>query len=368
MPSLFDLDPATAEETLGARYRVKQLFEGLFEKALPVTEITNLPLRLRAQLDNDYPLSLSEVTMTTSDDMATRKWLYEIDGGYRIETVLMEYPHRATACISTQAGCAMACSFCATGQGGFGRQLTTAEIVEQVYRAKQAALPRRLSNIVMMGMGEPLANYRSLMGALRVIVDRFGISPRRITVSTVGVVPGIKRLATEGLPLTLAVSLHAANDHDRSEIIPLNRRYPIEQIVASCEEWTAATSRLVSLEWAMIADFNDTQRAADELGTIARRLRAHVNLIPLNPTPGYLVRGSTRDRVLAFQRTLQANDVRCTIRSTRGQTIDAACGQLAMRTEPMTIRRRSNPRLTACTTSSNEDRSQPIERQQGVSR
>jgi 23S rRNA (adenine2503-C2)-methyltransferase len=184
-----------------------------------------------------------------------------------------------------------------------------------------------------MGMGEPLANYRAVVPAIRIIVERFGISPRRITISTVGVVPGIERLATEGLALTLAVSLHAANDRDRSEIIPLNRRYPIEQIVASCERWTAATSRLVSLEWAMIDGFNDTPDALTELSAIARRLRAHVNLIPLNPTPGYLVLGSTRERVLAFQRGLQANEVRCTVRSTRGQTIDAACGQLAMRTE-----------------------------------
>ncbi|WP_423782866.1 23S rRNA (adenine(2503)-C(2))-methyltransferase RlmN [Ferrimicrobium acidiphilum] len=333
VPSLFDLDHAVAEEVLGARYRADQLFEGLFQKALPVSAITNLPLRLRAQLDTDYPLGLNELSVTLSDDMTTRKWLYEIDGGHRIETVLMEYPRRATVCISTQAGCAMACSFCATGQGGFGRQLTTAEIIEQVYRAKQAALPRRLSNIVLMGMGEPLANYRAVVAAIRIIVERFGISPRRITISTVGVVPGIERLAKEGLALTLAVSLHAANDHDRSEIIPLNRRYTIEQIVASCERWTAATSRLVSLEWAMIDSFNDTPDALDELSAIARRLRAHVNLIPLNPTPGYLVRGSTRERVLAFQRGLQANEVRCTVRSTRGQTIDAACGQLAMRTE-----------------------------------
>ena len=331
MPSLFDLDRAAAESVLGARYRADQLFEGLFDKALPVTDITSLPARLRMELADEFPLSLKELTVTASDDATTRKWLYEVGGGYRIETVLMEYPQRATACISTQAGCAMACSFCATGQGGFGRHLSPAEIIEQVYLAKQAALPRRLSNIVLMGMGEPLANYRSVAVALHLIVERFNISARRITISTVGVVPGIDRLALEGLPLTLAVSLHAANDEDRSSIIPLNRRYPIERVVTSCEGWTKATSRRISLEWAMIDGFNDTPKALTELTTIARRLRAHVNLIPLNPTPGYLVQGSTRDRVLAFQRGLQDSGVRCTVRSTRGQAIDAACGQLAMR-------------------------------------
>ncbi|MCI2974662.1 MAG: 23S rRNA (adenine(2503)-C(2))-methyltransferase RlmN [Ferrimicrobium sp.] len=343
MPSIFDLDHDGAATALGARYRADQLFEGLFDKALPVAEITSLPVRLRNELEREYPLGLNELTATTSDDASTRKWLFAIDGGHRIETVLMEYPQRATVCISTQAGCAMACSFCATGQGGFGRQLTSAEIIEQVYRAKQAALPRRLSNIVLMGMGEPLANYRSVALALHAIVERFKISPRRITVSTVGVVPGIERLAKEGLPLTLAVSLHAANDEDRSTIIPLNRRYPIERIVTSCERWTKATSRLISLEWAMIDGFNDTPKALAELTEIALRLRAHVNLIPLNPTPGYLVRGSTRDRVIAFQRGLQANGIRTTIRSTRGQSIDAACGQLAMRDTATQIRHRSRP-------------------------
>jgi 23S rRNA (adenine2503-C2)-methyltransferase len=343
MPSIFDLDHDGAAAALGARYRADQLFEGLFDKALPVAEITSLPVRLRNELEREYPLGLNELTATTSDDASTRKWLFAIDGGHRIETVLMEYPQRATVCISTQAGCAMACSFCATGQGGFGRQLTSAEIIEQVYRAKQAALPRRLSNIVLMGMGEPLANYRSVAPALHAIVERFKISPRRITVSTVGVVPGIERLAKEGLPLTLAVSLHAANDEDRSTIIPLNRRYPIDRIVASCERWTEATSRLISLEWAMIDGFNDTPKALAELTAIALRLRAHVNLIPLNPTPGYLVRGSTRDRVIAFQRGLQANGIRTTIRSTRGQSIDAACGQLAMRDTATQIRHRPRP-------------------------
>jgi 23S rRNA (adenine2503-C2)-methyltransferase len=339
MPSLFELEITTAEETLGARYRVQQLFDGLYKQALPVSEITTLPRDLRDQLAIEFPMHLHELTRTSADDATTQKWLFEISGGHRIETVLMEYPDRATVCISTQAGCAMACSFCATGQGGFGRQLTTAEIIEQVYRAKQATLPRRLSNVVMMGMGEPLANFRAVANAIHIMVERFGISPRRITVSTVGVVPGIERLAAEGLPLTLAVSLHAANDHDRSEIIPLNRRYPIERIVTACEAWTSATSRLVSLEWAMIDGFNDTSSSLRELIEIAKRLRAHVNLIPLNPTPGYLVRGSTQERVHAFQHDLQASGVRCTIRSTRGQSIDAACGQLAMRQDATQIRK-----------------------------
>jgi 23S rRNA (adenine2503-C2)-methyltransferase len=267
-----------------------------------------------------------------SADGQTTKWLWALPDGARIETVLMLYPGRATVCVSSQAGCAMACRFCATGQGGFARNLSAGEIVEQVVAARKAALPHRLGNVVFMGMGEPLANYARTWRAVELVHAGLGISARHITLSTVGVVPGIRRLSTEALPVNLAVSLHAARDSLRDELVPLNRRYPLATLMEACSAYVQARNRRLSFEWALIDGVNDTGRDADELSRLAVPLRAHVNLIPLNPTPGYLGKGTPPAGVAAFKDMLVALGVNATVRDNRGTDIDAACGQLAGRT------------------------------------
>jgi 23S rRNA (adenine2503-C2)-methyltransferase len=223
----------------------------------------------------------------------------------------------------------MACQFCATGQAGFQRHLTTGEIVEQVAVAMRSARPRRLSNVVFMGMGEPLANYDRVWAAVQRLHAEMGLSARHLTLSTVGLVPGIRRLAGEALPVNLAVSLHAANDELRDELVPINRRYPLDALAAACAEYVAASGRRLSIEWALIHGVNDRPQDVAELAAFARPLAAHVNLIPLNPTPGYAVVGSSPDRVRAFRDDLTARGVNATVRVTRGADIDAACGQLA---------------------------------------
>lgn len=315
------------------RFRVDQVWKGLFDELLSPNEMTNLPKDLRARLDADLPLALTPVTETTADRGDTLKYLWELDGGSRIETVLMLYPDRATVCVSTQAGCAMACGFCATGQAGFTRHLSSGEIVEQVARASRRAkdMGRRVSNVVYMGMGEPLANEEPVWQSLVRLHDDCGISARHLTVSTVGVVPGIRKLASRPMPVNLAVSLHAANDALRDALVPINKRYPISDLMAACGEYLEAKGRRLSFEWAMIDQVNDRPSDAVELATLCRSLRlpAHVNLIPLNPTPGYPVRGSSRARVQAFRDQLESIGVNATVRQNRGTDIAAACGQLA---------------------------------------
>jgi 23S rRNA (adenine2503-C2)-methyltransferase len=232
----------------------------------------------------------------------------------------------------------MACGFCATGQAGFERHLTAGEIVEQVVVAARWSRDRerRLSNVVFMGMGEPLANYDRTWSAVERIHDAIGLSARHLTLSTVGVVPGILRLAEEALPVNLAVSLHAADDGLRDELVPLNRRYPLAELADACRRYIDATRRRLSFEWALIAGVNDTEQQARRLAGYARPLGAHVNLIPLNPTPGYPTRGSSPAAVREFHRLLQALGVNATVRRTRGTEIDAACGQL--RASQVTLR------------------------------
>ncbi len=312
-------------------YRARQVWDGLHRRALRPAEMSDLPLGLRAELDELLPAALSEVERHTTDGGGTVKWLFGLHDGRRVETVLMAYPGRVTVCVSTQAGCAMGCAFCATGQAGFDRQLTAGEIVEQVVAAVRAARPRRVSNVVFMGMGEPLANYERTWAAVERIHGDVGISARHLTVSTVGLVPGIRRLAAEPLPVNLAVSLHAANDALRDRLVPINRRYPLGELAEACAAYVGATGRRLSIEWAMIDGTNDRPSDMAELARFARPLGAHVNLIPLNATPGYPVRGSPPLRVAGARQELERLGVRTTIRSTRGAEIDAACGQLAAR-------------------------------------
>ncbi len=331
MPAPYDLERDQLALLLEGEpgYRARQVWEGLHARVQRPEEMTELPAALRGALAEALPPALREVARRTADGGRTTKWLWTLHDDARVETVLMHYPDRVTVCVSTQAGCAMACQFCATGQAGFRRHLTQGEIVEQVAVAMREARPRRLSNVVFMGMGEPLANYDRVWGAVVRLHGDMGLSARHLTVSTVGLVPGIRRLATETLPVNLAVSLHAANDELRDELVPINRRYPLEELALACAGYVAASGRRLSIEWALIDAVNDRGKDASELAAFSRPLGAHVNLIPLNPTPGYPVVGSPPPRVRHFRDQLVSLGVNATIRATRGADIDAACGQLA---------------------------------------
>jgi 23S rRNA (adenine2503-C2)-methyltransferase len=315
------------------RYRIDQLWQGLYQQLAVPAELTSLPKALRARLDDELPLALTEEVRRVSDDGDTVKYLWQLHDGSRIETVLMLYPDRVTVCVSSQAGCAMGCGFCATGQAGFTRHLTVGEIVEQVARASREArsMGRRLANVVFMGMGEPMANEQNVWAAIERIHGDLGLSARHLTISTIGIVPGIRALSGRPLPVNLAVSLHAANDELRDQLIPMNKRYPLDMLIEACSDYLKVKGRRISFEWALIDGLNDRDRDADELARLCRRfhLPAHVNLIPLNPTPGWPTKGSSASRVREFRQLLDDRGVNATVRRNRGTDIDAACGQLA---------------------------------------
>ncbi len=331
VPGLYEIDRSALEEVLSGQppYRVSQVWDGLYRQLRLPEEMTELPQALRRGLAEALPPALTATARRASDDGATTKWLWSLPDGTNIETVLMHYGRRTTVCVSSQAGCAMRCGFCATGQAGFVRHLSSGEIVEQVLAAARAARPRRLTNVVFMGMGEPLANFDAVWESVRRLHDDMGISARHLTLSTVGIVPGIRRLAAETLPVNLAVSLHAANDELRDRLVPVNRRYPLEVLAEACAHYLRSTHRRLSFEWALIDGVNDRPSDVEELARYALPLRAHVNLIPLNPTPGFPTRGTGRPGVLRFARALRGSGVNATVRATRGVEIDAACGQLA---------------------------------------
>ena|SRR5690625_1187502 len=344
-----DLDPAgraEAVEQLGLpAFRGNQLGQQYFGRLeADPDRMTDLPAALREQIGEDlFPPLASSVRHVTADDGATRKTLWKLHDGSLVESVLMRYPERATVCISSQAGCGMACPFCATGQGGLQRNLSTAEILEQVRVAARDLRdgvvpggPGRVSNVVFMGMGEPLANYKRVLAAVRGIVapapSGFGLAQRAVTVSTVGVVPAIHRLAEEGLQVTLAVSLHTPDDELRDTLVPVNNRWPVTEVMDAARHFADATGRRVSIEYALIRDVNDQVWRAELLGRLlSRRLgrMAHVNVIPLNPTPGSQWDASPRHQQDAFVAAVREAGVSCTVRDTRGQEIAAACGQLA---------------------------------------
>ena len=345
---LADLDSAArraavAELGLPA-YRADQLSRHYFGRLqTDAAEMTDLPEAMRAQLGAALlPPLVTPVRELSCDDGTTRKTLWKAMDGTRAETVLMGYPDRATVCVSSQAGCGMACPFCATGQGGLQRNLSTGEIVEQV-RAGAAAVrdgalggPRRLSNVVFMGMGEPLANYKRVVDALRRITEPapsgLGIAARSVTVSTVGLVPAIERLTGEGLQVTLAVSLHTPDDELRNTLVPVNTRWPVAQVLGAARGYAERTGRRVSIEYALIRGVNDQPWRADLLGRLLRTelgQLVHVNLIPLNPTPGSEWDASPLPVQEEFVARVRAAGVACTVRDTRGREIAAACGQLA---------------------------------------
>jgi len=332
----------TAPEDLGELldgepgYRIDQLRHWLYRTpVLSGEDMTNLPGAVRQKLGRIWPF---DVEMEQSaDGGTTRKWLFRAPDGAAIEAVLMGYPRRATLCISSQAGCALGCTFCATGQFGFERHLEAGEIMAQVAYAQaflrqigMPGTPDHVTNVVFMGMGEPLANYDRVREAIRRMVEVMGLSARSITVSTVGMIPGIRRLAEEPWPVSLAISLHAADDELRSTLVPINRRYPLQELEAAAADFFEKKRRRLSIEWTMMENVNDTLDQAVKLAVIARRLRAHVNLIALNPTPLTRERASSRTAIEAFARELGQRGVNVTIRDTRGRDIDAACGQLRL--------------------------------------
>ena len=321
-------------------YRLDQIWQGLYQNLSTPDEMTNLPRALRATLSQRLTPALRVVVRRVSDGGDTVKYLWELHDGRRIETVLMLYPDRVTVCVSSQVGCAMGCGFCATGQAGFGRHLTVGEIVEQVAVAAREArsMERRLGNVVFMGMGEPLANEGVVWDSVERLHGDLGLSARKLTISTVGLVPGIRRLTERPLRVNLAVSLHAANDRLRDELVPINKRYRIDELMSACADYLAVKGRRLSFEWAMIDGVNDRATDAAELAKLCRhfRLPAHVNLIPLNPTPGYPTVGSPLKRVHDFRDNLETLGVNATVRRNRGTDIDAACGQLAAG-QPVTL-------------------------------
>ncbi len=314
------------------RFRAKQIRSWLYDRRVSSFEaMTDLPKNLRARLESETTLGALEIVTEQRSLDGTVKRLYRLHDGQLIESVLMPYDDdRRTACISTQAGCAMGCVFCATGQMGFARHLTPTEIFEQaaLFARDLAAEGDRLSNVVLMGMGEPFHNYDSSLAAIRRLMNDLGIGARHITVSTVGLVPQIRKFADEGLQVKLAISLHAATDAERASLLPVNKRWPLQDLLDACREYIDKTGRRVTFEWAAIHGENDTPEQAHALGKLLKGLLCHVNIIPLNPTGGYHHGPSATDRVERFIAILDEYGVSATVRVRRGIDIDAGCGQL----------------------------------------
>jgi 23S rRNA (adenine2503-C2)-methyltransferase len=314
-------------------FRAKQIRQWLYEKVvLSATEMTNLPVPLREALARDFAVCSVSLLAEQKDAEGTTKWLLGLADGEVVEAVLIRAPDRLTVCISTQVGCPVRCSFCASGRHGLVRDLTSAEIVDQVVFANHAA-DRRVDNVVVMGMGEPLLNLEGLMPALDTICSSergLGIGARHVTVSTSGIVPGIRRLALAGRQWNLALSVHGVTDEGRARLIPPAHRYPLAEILQACREYREATGRMVTLEYALIAGENDSEADREQLAKIARKLRAKVNLIPCNVV-GSTHRGSPTERVRSFHEGLLAQGVQATVRRRKGADIQAACGQLRAR-------------------------------------
>lgn len=343
---LADLDYAARRETVTAlglpAYRADQVAKHYFGRLSDDPDSwTDIPANARESLAEALtPTLLTEVAALEADAGTTVKYLWRLFDGALVESVLMRYPKRTTMCISSQAGCGMNCPFCATGQAGLTRNLSTGEIVTQVVagaRVMQSGAipggPGRVGNVVFMGMGEPLANYRATLAAVRTIIAPppagLGISARSVTVSTVGLAPRMRELAGEGLPVTLALSLHAPDDELRDELVPVNNRWPVAEVLDAAWEYADRTHRRVSIEYALIRDINDQPERADLLASLIRGNLVHVNLIPLNPTPGSKWTASDPAVQDEFVHRLRAAGVAVTVRDTRGRDIDGACGQLA---------------------------------------
>jgi 23S rRNA (adenine2503-C2)-methyltransferase len=336
-PAILSLSAKELEAWLSSNslpaYRRAQVWGWLARGAASFDEMLDIPKSLRSVFDREFRItSLKTVAVSQADGGRTTKTLYELDGGHSVESVVMRYTDRSTLCISSQAGCPIGCPFCATGKFPFGRNLKAHEIVEQAVDAVRilAAEGRRLSHIVFMGMGEPMANYLAVIESVRGFSDPelLGISPRRIVVSTSGLIPRIEQLGKEKLAVTLAISLHAARDELRDVLVPINRKYPVADLVASAQAFADKTGRRVSYEWVLLAGVNDTERDAKELGRLLRGKLAHVNLIPFNPVDDTPYHAPDRPGVRRFKELVEAQGLNVTVRDTRGREADAACGQL----------------------------------------
>ncbi len=337
-PLIYDLDlldfVALLDKWGEPAYRARQVWQGLYCRLWQnPADFTNLPTALRLRLSEQFDFNVLQPLKTlTSSDGQTVKTLFRLHDGQAIEAVLMRYERRQTLCISTQVGCAMGCTFCATGQMGFKRHLSSGEIVAQVlyYARLLQAENKNVTNVVVMGMGEPFHNYDNTMAAIDRLNDSdgFNFGARRFTISTVGLVPLIRRFANEKRQVNLAVSLHAADDALRSSMMPVNKAYPVDEVLAACRDYVRRTGRRVSFEWALIHEVNDTPEQAGLLAEKLQGLLCHVNAIPLNPTVGYTGQPSSRERAVRFKAILEAAGIPCTIRLRRGIDIRAGCGQL----------------------------------------
>ena len=317
------------------RYRAKQIWQGLYIQLWDSSDkFTNIPIILREKLGGQFVFShLEPISILSSKDGFSTKTLFRLPDGAAIEAVLMEYYKRRTLCISTQAGCAMECVFCATGQMGLSRNLSSGEIVEQVLFFMRLLKERgeKVTNIVFMGMGEPFHNYDAVMSCIKLLnhPEGLNIGSRRITISSVGIIPAIEKFAKEKGQVNLAISLHAIDNDLRSSILPINIKYPIDELIKVCRKYVKTTGRRITFEWALIQDLNDSTEQADELGNLLKGLNCHVNVIPLNPSEGYAGKKSETIQVNAFKKKLDQHKIPCTIRVRRGLDIQAGCGQLA---------------------------------------
>lgn len=341
MNNILDLDYPELVEKIEAlnqpAFRARQVWQALYRDLVSdFSEISTLPAGLRKQLGSAYFIGgLTPAMKIQSNDGFTEKILFALKDGLAIETVLMQYSKRNTLCISSQAGCAMGCVFCATGQMGFQRHLAPGEIIEQVlfYARVLRQLGQEPTNIVLMGMGEPFHNYDATLKAIKIMnhVDGLGLGLRRFTISTVGIIPKIEQFMRDPLnrQINLAVSLHASTDNARSAMLPVNKRYPIKDLLQVCRQYTEQTGRRITFEWALIKNQNDTPFEAHALGRLLKGMLCHVNVIRLNPTQGYSGKATDRERANQFCEILESYGISCTIRMRRGIDIQAGCGQLA---------------------------------------
>lgn len=315
-------------------FRARQIANWLYKKgARDVSAMTNLPAALRERLATEATVTRSEVLRESASADGTTKFLLELSDGQTIESVLLPYGDRLSVCVSTQVGCAAGCVFCATADCGLVRNLTVGEIVDQVLTLQQHA-DRAVTHVVFMGMGEPLLNLRSVLKAIRLLHDEVGISMRRLTISTVGITPAIRRLARLDLQLTLAISLHAADEALRRHIIPVSAKYPLHELIGACRDYANATKRRITFEYLLLAGVNDSPRQAAELAHLLRGMLCHVNLIPYNQVPDKPFKRPTRGAVSAFRSALESAGIEVTQRMERGHAVVAACGQLRAGTTP----------------------------------
>ncbi|NND65018.1 MAG: 23S rRNA (adenine(2503)-C(2))-methyltransferase RlmN [Gammaproteobacteria bacterium] len=328
-------------EQMGSKpFHARQVMQWMYQRGeADIEQMTDLSKSLREKLQNRTTIPQLKLLSEHQSPDDTIKWLFDVDGGQAIETVFIPEKKRGTLCVSSQVGCALDCSFCATGAQGFNRNLSAAEIIGQVWHAETTLRNRfevdsAISNVVFMGMGEPLANYRNVLPALKILTDEFGfgLSKRRVTVSTSGIVPTIEQLQNDH-PVALAVSLHAPDNELRDQLVPINRRYSIEQLLAACWQYAQALRRTIFFEYVMLAGVNDSVEHAQKLAALLRDRPAKINLIPFNPYPGGRYQSSSYEQIVNFQKVLLNAGLRTMIRRTRGSEVAAACGQLAGRVE-----------------------------------